>query len=128
MAEFVCSSDKGQLNWMITIPGMSTELFSFGNFFRDPYEIYGPDSSVIRANLTFINSTFITSTMTLYRAIYLNSTILECSGQTLKYYIPSIGMYMNIIYLITLTTLITIRIILSSQMHKSLNVLVFSTP
>ena len=85
MAEFVCSSDKGQLNWMITIPGMSTEPFSFGNFFRDPHEIYGPDSSVIIASLTFINSTFITSTVAFYRAIYLNSTILECSGETIMY-------------------------------------------
>ena len=54
VAEFVCSSDKGQLNWMITIPGNSTEPFSFGILFRDPHEINGPDSSVIRANRTFL--------------------------------------------------------------------------
>ena len=90
-AEFVCSS-QDIINWMITIPGIPTEPFSFGKFFTDPYEYDGPESSVIRANLTFVNSTFLTSTVTLYRAIHLNNTILMCNGHTITYTVYSLGM------------------------------------
>ena len=88
-ADFVCSSSHGGIiNWRITLPtNIKIPEFGFGIFFTSPRTFNGPRSSVIAANVSFVNETFIVSTVTFHGAIYLNNTLLECDGNTITYYV-----------------------------------------
>ena len=86
-AEFVCSSHDGTIHWEITTPKNKLADIGFGKFFTEPLTKNGPGSSVIVANVSFINETFIVSTVTLHGAIYLNNTMLDCNGNTITYLI-----------------------------------------
>jgi len=61
--------------------------FSFGQFHTDPQTENGPGSSVIKGNVTYINATYIISTLTFYGAIYLNNSILNCDNDITTYII-----------------------------------------
>jgi len=93
-AVFVCSSNRGIICWKITLPGRNVSLsWSFSQFFSDPQAQYGPGSSVITGNVTYVNTTFIISTVIFYRAIHLNNSILNCNNDIITYTIETSKIY-----------------------------------
>ena len=46
-------------------------------------EISGPESSSIKAEVNFVNSSFIISTLSFLRASKLNGTSIECDEETI---------------------------------------------
>ena len=98
-AVFVCRDEElGSLSWLIETTEGLNFAFGFDPFINLPVMRSGPELSSIKAEVNFVNSSFIISTFSFLRASKLNGTIITCAGETLKFTVAS-GMCTNCPYL-----------------------------
>ena len=82
-------NEPGSLSWdIITEEGMSFS-FGFDSFITSPVERMGPGLSAIKAEVNFVNSSFIISTVTFLRASKLQGTSITCDEETIIFSVSS---------------------------------------
>ena len=85
-AVFICINDaQNYLHWNILTKQGQIFLFGFSLFLNSPLERSGPESSSIKAEVNFVNSSFIISTVTFLRASKLNGTSITCDEETIVF-------------------------------------------
>ena len=79
----MCMNEPGFISWLLTSEEGVLFPFGFDAFIHSPVERSGPELSSIKAEVNFVNSSFIISTVTFLRASKLNGTIITCNEETI---------------------------------------------
>ena len=82
-------NEPGSLSWEITIEEGISFLFGFDSFVTSPVKRMGPGLSAIKAEVNFVNSSFIISTVTFLRASKLQGTSIACDEETIIFSVSS---------------------------------------
>ena len=82
-------NEPGFISWYIRNEEGVRYSFGFDSFINSPVKRMGPGLSAIKAEVNFVNSSFIISTVTFLRASKLNGTIITCDEETIIFTVSS---------------------------------------
>ena len=92
-AVFICMNEQGFISWYTSTKEGWSLSFGFDSFINSPVMKSGPELSSIKAEVNFVNSSLIISTITFLRASKLNGTSITCDEETIVFTISPPGRY-----------------------------------